>query len=116
MLQFIRNAKANNVDLVVFPEMSLGGYLVGDKWNDENFCNNLMSYNEQLRIASDGIAIAYGNVCVDNNVYSNGSNKLSAKFWHPNKDGRTRKYNAVYVYQNQKPAEELKILIFFQMV
>lgn len=103
MLNFINQAKAKKADLVVFPEMSVGGYLVGDKWTNEEFCSNLMSFNETLRMASNGIAIAYGNVFVDKEI--NQRTQTLAK--HPNKDGRVRKYNAVYVFQNQKPVERL---------
>jgi NAD+ synthase (glutamine-hydrolysing) len=92
MLEMIGHAKAENADLIAFPEMCLGGYLVGDKWLDDGYCNNLMDFNEELRKASDGIAIAYGNIFVDKGQ---------------NKDGRSRKYNAAYVYQNGQLAERL---------
>ncbi len=105
MLEEIKSAKEKKVDLIVFPEMCVGGYFLGDKWLDEDYCLNLMSFNELLKKASKGIAIAYGNVYVDK--------EASNKNWHPNKDGRVRKYNAIYVFQNEKPclkAKETKII------
>ncbi|MCA9478427.1 MAG: NAD(+) synthase [Nanoarchaeota archaeon] len=96
MLAFIDQAKANGVDLIAFPELSLGGYLVGDRWLDESFTSELMSFNEELKKASEGIAIAYGNIFVDTH-----STQVQ-------QDGRSRKFNAVYVYQNGKPAKRLQ--------
>ncbi|NNK82988.1 MAG: NAD(+) synthase, partial [Flavobacteriaceae bacterium] len=92
MLSKIEEAKQKHVDLICFPEMCIGGYLLGDKFLEDAFCEELMSYNEEIIKASDDIAICYGNIYVDN----------SGKGYHPNKDGRSRKYNAVYVVQNGK--------------
>lgn len=99
MLNMIETAKHHSVDLIAFPEMCLGGYLVGDKWLDDDFCLNLMKGNEELQKSSEGIAIAYGNIFVDNQINA----RLKDGKFHPNKDGRSRKYNAVYVFQNGKP-------------
>lgn len=90
MLSKIEEAKRKHVDLICFPEMCVGGYLLGDKFLEDAYCEELMSYNDELLAASDGIAIAYGNIYVD----------PSTEGYHPNKDGRSRKYNAAYVMQN----------------
>lgn len=103
MLRMIAQAKQQQVDLIAFPEMCVGGYLVGDKWVEDAFCADLMEFNEVLRKASDGIAITYGNICLDDRVEG-----AAGPDHHPNKDGRTRKYNAVYVLQNGKPAERMQ--------
>jgi NAD+ synthase (glutamine-hydrolysing) len=50
-------------------------------------------YKEILDI-SDGIAIIYGNIYLDEEAMTKG--------FHPNEDGRIRRYNAVYVVQNGK--------------
>lgn len=104
MLGMIETAKRNAVDLIAFPEMCVGGYLVGDKWLDDSFCLNLMDFNEKLRESSEGIAIAYGNIFVDTEI----NTRVKDNKFHPNKDGRSRKYNAVYVFQNGKPAARLQ--------
>ena len=57
ILEMVKNAKQEKVDLIAFPEMSVGGYLLGDKWLNDEFCTDLMSYNEDIRKASEGIAI-----------------------------------------------------------
>jgi len=103
MLNNIEDAKKQGVELLIFPEMCVGGYLLGDKWTEEVFCENLMSFNETLRLATEGIAIAYGNIFVDKDINERVQNKVR----HSNKDGRVRKYNAIYVFQNQEPAERL---------
>ena len=96
MLDMIEQAKNNGVDLIAFPEMCVGGYLLGDKWTSDEFCFDLMRKNEALRKASNGIAIAYGNIFVDKNSE------------HPNRDGRLRKYNSVYVFQNGEAVKRVK--------
>ena len=104
MLEVIAKAKRKSVELVVFPEMSVGGYLSGDRWQESSFCRNLMRFNDKLREASEGTAIAYGNVYMEEPA----SVADKARNHHPNKDGRPRKHNAVYVFQDQKPARRLR--------
>ncbi len=101
MLSMIDEAKKQGVDLIAFPEMCVGGYLLGDKHLNDGYSRNLMEFNEALRQASDGIAIAYGNIFLDDAINS----RLRDETKHPNKDGRTRRYNAVYVFQNGAEAE-----------
>ena len=62
MLKMIEQAKRKKVDLIAFPEMCVGGYLLGDMWDNDDFCKDLMEANEVIRKASDGIAIAFGEV------------------------------------------------------
>lgn len=98
MIEMINEAKQKQVDLICFPEMCIGGYLLGDKFLEDTYCEELMSYNDEILAHSDNIAICYGNIYVDKNP--NG--------YHPNKDGRSRKYNAAYVVQNGDYVKRLK--------
>lgn len=91
MSDAIKAARQQGCGIIAFPEMCVGGYLLGDKWLDEGFCRDLMSYNEDVRRMSDGIIVIYGNVWIDS----------ASK----NKDGRVRKYNAAYVWQNGMPVK-----------
>jgi len=93
MLEMIQEAKNNKVDLIAFPEMAIGGYLVGDKWTDDQYCKNLAEYDEVIREASDGIAIVYGNICF-----------ADEPFKYKGFDGRKPRYNAVYCTENKKIA------------
>ncbi len=106
ILSCIENAKEKKVDLIVFPEMCIGGYFIGDDWNKNHIVFDLMSYNHQIVDASNGIAIAFGNVYGDSKEEIN--NRINNSSTHPNQDGRIRKYNATYIIQNGKPAPRLQ--------
>ncbi|MCK6548485.1 NAD(+) synthase [Myxococcota bacterium] len=94
MLTFVDEAKRRGAELVAFPEMSVGGYLVGDRWLEDDFCRALMAYDDVLLDASRDIAIAWGNVHLDTTLEARGLHG-----WHPNEDGRTRRYNAMRIAQ-----------------
>ena len=98
MLSMIESARSEQVDLIVFPELCVSGYILTDMWVNESFCDELMQYNDVLLRASTGIAIAYGNLYMDRNI----NTRWNDTAFHPNKDGRTRKYNAVHVVQDGK--------------
>ncbi len=104
ILRMIKKAKNANIDLIVFPELCLSGYILCDMWANEAFCENLMQYNDILLEASKGIAIAYGNVFWDKEI----NRRWKDEQPHPNKDGRIRKYNAVYILQNGDYAKRIK--------
>lgn len=91
MGEYIRQAEDAACDIIAFPEMCIGGYLLGDKWLDESFCADLMSYNSDVAAMSRNIAVLFGNVYVD----------PQAK----NKDGRFRKYNAAYAFRDGVPVK-----------
>ncbi|MBI5398574.1 NAD(+) synthase [Candidatus Woesearchaeota archaeon] len=104
MLAMIGEAKTQHADLIAFPEMCVGGYLVGDRWLEDSFCEDLTRFNDAILAASSGIALVYGNIFLDKNL----AVRVGDGNHHPNKDGRTRKYNAVYVVQNGKPARRMR--------
>lgn len=87
--EFIARAKDEGADLVAFPELCVSGYLLGDLWTSESFCRDLSAANAELGALSGGIALAYGNVYLDPS--------------RRNKDGRARKYNAAFAWQDGKP-------------
>jgi len=82
-------------DLLILPEMCVGGYLVGDEWNREDYTRWVESYNEEIKELSipisdndDAPTIVWGNVAIDESK--------------KNEDGRIRKYNAVWAACNGK--------------
>jgi NAD+ synthase (glutamine-hydrolysing) len=83
MLVFIERARAAGCDLVVFPELAIPGYFVGDEWDRPSFLRACEAAGEQIRAASSGIAVAFGNVGVD--------------WQRRNEDGRVRRYNAFFL-------------------
>ena len=89
MIAMIENARQQDAEIVVFPELCLSGYLLSDQWLNRQFCRALMQLNEPLLAASKGLTLVFGNIYEVPATESGG--------FHPNKDGRTRLYNAAYV-------------------
>ena len=88
MLQMISEAKEKNADIIIFPEMAIPGYLLGDTWEQASFLSDCESYGQDIIAASEGIVIFFGNIAID---------------WEKkNNDGRVRKYNAFFAAQNGK--------------
>ncbi|MCX7591252.1 MAG: NAD(+) synthase [Kiritimatiellae bacterium] len=86
MISHLRRAAADGVELVVFPEMAIPGYLVGDEWEREAFLRECETCAEKVRMASRGIVAVFGSVGLDPK--------------RRNEDGRIRKYNALFVADN----------------
>lgn len=102
MLASIERAKDSSVDLLVFPELCISGYMCGDWWLSPSFLQELSGYNELIREASEGIAIVYGNAIADYNLQQRLAETSAQPNHHPNKDGRIRLYNAACIVQNGK--------------
>jgi NAD+ synthase (glutamine-hydrolysing) len=83
MLTAVAAAQNGGVDLVVFPEMSIPGYLIGDEWEREAFLRDCEAAGERLRASAEGITVIFGNVAMD--------------WTRRNEDGRVRKYNGLFV-------------------
>src|SRR5579862_4032683 len=83
----IMQANKGKLDIIAFPEMAVGGYLLGDLWLNEDWCDYLESFNESIRQASAdlGMTVIYGNVYI-------------CRDGRKNQDGRRRKYNAAYIF------------------
>lgn len=95
----VKQAKAAQADVIVFPELAVGGYVIGDQWTDRIWVQNLASFNEKIRTLSQGIAIVWGNVAVDESPNMT------------NHDGRLAKFNAAWIAQDgQWVQRENKVL------
>ncbi|SHG24298.1 NAD+ synthase (glutamine-hydrolysing) [Fodinibius roseus] len=90
MLSLIKQAKADKQDIVIFPEMAVPGYLIGDEWENRAFVLDCYRYNEQIVASSDGITVVWGNVDIDKEAVG--------------EDGRLRKFNTAFVARNGKIA------------
>jgi len=85
---WIIKAKADHADLIIFPELCLTGYILGDQWTDQAWIEFAQSFNDQIKTLSQDIGIIWGNVYVLPN--------------HVNQDGRIAKANAAFfAYQGQ---------------
>lgn len=97
MLRLISEAKHNHSDIIAFPEHCVGGYFVGDKWLEEDWIEELLSFNDGLKEAAEDIIVIYGNVAVNQEKRG--------------RDGRIEKSNAVYIIQNGIVSYEAKTLL-----
>ena len=88
ILSMIADAKKQSVDLIIFPEMAVPGYLLGDTWEQSSFLKDCERYGQDIIDASTGITVMFGNIAID----------WSKK----NNDGRVRKYNALFTARDGK--------------
>ncbi|MBU2702385.1 NAD+ synthase (glutamine-hydrolyzing) [Sporomusaceae bacterium BoRhaA] len=86
MLQMISEARLKHADLIIFPELAIPGYLLGDLWEQSAFLRDCEAYGRQIAAAAQDIVIMFGNIGCDWNLRNN--------------DGRVRKYNAFFTAQN----------------
>ena len=71
--------------LVVFPELAVPGYLLGDEWERPAFLRECEEEGRRIAEAARGVTVVFGNVAVD--------------WGRRHEDGRPRKYNACFVAQ-----------------
>ena len=94
MLDAIAAGRVEGIDVIVFPEMAIPGYIIGDTWDRPAFLRECEECGIALRDAAQSIVCVFGNVGIDWN--------------RRNEDGRVRKYNALFVAENGRfvgPAE-----------
>lgn len=105
ILTAIEQAKREMVDIIVFPEMAIPGYLLGDEWERPSFLQECEDCGEKIRQASQDITVIFGNIALD----------PSKK----NEDGRIRKYNACFIAEDGQfithPNTHLPFFIKFLM-
>ena len=83
MLRFIERAREAGAAIIAFPEMSIPGYILGDAWEIDALVEDYESWSAEIRDASRGIAVMFGNVAIDRGAIG--------------EDGRIRKLNAAWV-------------------
>lgn len=88
ILSLIAMAKAEGVDLLLLPEMSIPGYMIGDLWEQTAFLKDCENLGQKVIAASQDITVVFGNIAIDWDKF--------------NEDGRPRKYNAAFIAQNGK--------------
>jgi NAD+ synthase (glutamine-hydrolysing) len=86
IVKMAKKAKDELCDLIVFPEMAVGGYFIQDYYSQDSFCEHLESYDEKITFLSKelDIIIVWGNVFV-------------LKTDETYEDGRKKKFNAVNI-------------------
>ena len=90
MMHAIDYAKAVSTDILIFPELCLSGYMIGDLWDQVHFVKDCLYYGEELvkATANTNLTIIFGNIGFDESLR--------------NLDGSLRKYNALYVASKGK--------------
>ena len=83
MLGMLDDAREQAVDVVIFPEMCIPGYILGDVWEVDFLVEDYAKYSDAIVGASADLTVVFGNVALDRNNIG--------------EDGRTRKYNAALV-------------------
>lgn len=86
MLDMMAEAVQSRADMIVFPEMSIPGYLLGDTWEQQAFLRDCEEQGRRIIEASGDLCVLFGNVGVD--------------WGKTGDDGRVRKYNAFFIAQN----------------
>ncbi len=89
MKLMIDQAKHQGVDLIVFPEMAVGGYLISDRYLQQEMLQQLLNANDMIRSWSNDIGIIWGNVYQIPGAKSN-------------RDGRQNRFNAAYFAYDQQ--------------
>lgn len=83
MKRMIDHAILDGADLIVFPEMAVTGYLIGDYYLQKGFVDQALHANQTLLEWSEKIAIVWGNIGSDSEQ-------------KPNRDGRFNRTNTAY--------------------
>ena len=63
--EYVDKAKDKNVDMVVFPELSVPGYLIGDMWEERAFLNDVALYNQEVIKLAKDIHIVFGTISIN---------------------------------------------------
>jgi NAD+ synthase (glutamine-hydrolysing) len=87
----VLQAKKQEVDLIIFPELCLTGYLIGDQFLDNEWIDYAVSFNEKIKQLSSDIIIIWGNVFT-----------LASELNITNNDSRLAKLNAGFVAYNKE--------------
>ena len=88
MIGEIQSAIKRGIDIIVFPELAVSGYLIADKFEDTYFIEDILNFNRKIIESTSGNIVAiFGSI-----VSSPGKGE----------DGRQRIHNAAIVAQGGK--------------
>lgn len=88
IIKQIKKSKKQGADIVLFSEMVVPGYILGDEWENSSLVEDFSIYNQEIANIAEDIVVIWGNVDIDKSK--------------KNEDGRPRKYNTAFVAQNKK--------------
>ncbi len=88
VLNFISEAKKNNADLIILPDLCLSGIFIGSIASQHAFLRECEAATEAIVATSKDTTVIFGNIAID---------------WNKkHMDGTVRKYNALFIAQNGK--------------
>jgi len=99
MIDYVDQAKKQHADIVVFPELAVPGYLMGDIWEEKAFIEDCQSFNEDIKNVAKNICIVYGNVM----------KKIDSICTHS--DGRPMLFNVLHVVSDNVDKIYMKTLL-----
>jgi len=88
MLKAIEKAKEDRSDVIVFPEMCVPGYLIGDNWERKSFIQECEEANFKIAKLAENIIIIWGSV--------------KASYSQKGEDGRARLENCVFIAKDRR--------------
>ena len=98
-----RRAKAAGVNLLLLPEMSIPGYMIGDKWEENDFIDDCEYYsNELAKEADENFSLIFGTVAFFESVFGKPCNGY---------DGRKAKMNVACVARKSGVFYQIKTLL-----
>ena len=98
MKRMVDQAVNDKADIIVFPEMCVGGYLLSDLYLQKSFVSQLLNANEVIKSWSEDIGIIWGNISHFDDLKSN-------------RDGRFNRFNtAFFAYKNKWVKKENSLL------
>ena len=101
MTREIQAADTREVDIIVFPELCVPGYVIGDAFEDDYFVDDVLHWNNRIMESTATLKITaiFGSLAV-NGMFSG-------------EDGRQGKYNAGYIAQHGTFRRNAKGIPFF---
>ena len=86
--EYIHKARMQGCEGIVFPEMCLSGYLMGDRWESSSWLREIQAANEEVRALSQGLWVVFGS--------------LGMLPHRKNEDGRIGKCSAAFLAKDEK--------------
>ncbi|MBR3712643.1 MAG: hypothetical protein IKM98_05520, partial [Bacteroidales bacterium] len=102
-LAVARRAKAAGVNLLLLPEMSIPGYMIGDKWEENDFIDDCEYFaNELAKEADENFSLIFGTVAFLESIIG----KPVGGY-----DGRKAKVNVACIATNGSKQFRIKALL-----
>jgi NAD+ synthase (glutamine-hydrolysing) len=95
MRECILHARDAGASVIVFPEMCVPGYFLGDAWERESFLKDCEEVGRAVAALSGSMAVVFGNVGVT--------------WGSRGEDGRVRKFNALFCAKDGKFLENTAV-------